>query len=303
MVDASAPIPPLPPDDDGGDGGGPPRWRAPLVAVLVSIPILAGAGGVRVGCEAGVVDVAMCGNNAPVAAAAADVEVDASQTTIIVADPGGAPAPVAQEPTSLFPGQFLKFVVVAPDGSNVLYVTAASLGMADADLWAVPRGQPKRLLKNLGDDFWIARPAWCQRQPGDVGRIAYVLKSQTGPDLTGLELWLMNGDGTGDRRVLVGTPGNGFGPDLFYGAQPVLLRFMAGCDRLKYSNDAGNDRHVVDLVDGAVRPSIGLPGQPNLPPVPTPPAPAPAPAPPAQAGPALRRQALRPDRPALGRTT
>ena len=31
MVDASAPIPPLPPDDD--DGGGPSRWRAPLAAV------------------------------------------------------------------------------------------------------------------------------------------------------------------------------------------------------------------------------------------------------------------------------
>ena len=47
------------------------------------------------------------------------------------------------------------------------------------------------------------------------------MSGPVGADLTGLELWVINGDGTGDRRVLVGTPGNGFGPDLFYGDRPV----------------------------------------------------------------------------------
>ena len=34
--------------------------------------------------------------------------------------------------------------------------------MTDAKLWVMPRGQPKALLKDLGDDFWVARPVWCQ---------------------------------------------------------------------------------------------------------------------------------------------
>jgi sugar lactone lactonase YvrE len=291
MADDGAALPP-PAAGGAGDDGGARRspWRIPLITTLVAIPLLAAAAGARLGCDAGVLDVALCGNNAPVAVAAADVEISASQTTITVADPGGAPAPVAQEPTALFPGHFLKFVVVAPDGARVLYVTAASLGMTDADLWVAPRAGPKQLLKSLGDDFWVARPAWCQPQPGTPGRIAYVMKGPVGPDQTGLELWVINGDGTGDRRVLVGTPANGFGPDLFYGREPVLLRFMAGCSRLKYSNADGDDRHVVDLDSGEVRPAVGLPGQPNLPPLATP-APAvavaPPPAPPKPARPCL----------------
>jgi hypothetical protein len=83
----------------------------------------------------------------------------------------------------------------------------------------VPRGGQKRLLKDAGDDLWVARPVWCQARPGDPGRIAYVMRSSVGRGQTGLELWIINGDGTDDRRVLVGTGDNGFSPDIFYAAR------------------------------------------------------------------------------------
>src|SRR5262245_12569709 len=70
-------------------GGG--RWRGPLIAALVAVPILVAAGGARLGCDAGVVDVALCGNNAQVSSAVPDAQVEAGQTTVTVADPGAAP--------------------------------------------------------------------------------------------------------------------------------------------------------------------------------------------------------------------
>jgi hypothetical protein len=196
------------PADDGagggaGGGGGQPWWRMPVITTMVALPLLAGAGGARLGCEAGVLDMPVCANDAAVAQAQPDAEIEAGQTTVTVTDPGGAPVQVAQEPTSLFPGQFLKFVVVAPDASRTAYVTATSLGMTDANMWGVPRGQPKALMKSLGDSFWVAKPVWCQRQPGEPGRIAYVMKGPTGPDLTGLELWVINGDGRVRTRSLL----------------------------------------------------------------------------------------------------
>ena len=260
---ASTGVPALPEGEAGGS-----RWTRPLVALLVAVPLLAAVGGARLGCDAGLLDVAGCANEAAVAQSLPDVEVSGGLTTVTLTDPGGAPIVVGQEPTARFPSQFLKFVVASPDASRVLYVTAASLGMEQAQFWLVPRGQPKHLLKDLGDNFWVARPAWCQTAPGDPGRIAYVLRGPTGPGLTGLELWTINGDGSDDRRVLVGTPDNGFAPDLFYGDQPAILRFLAGCQRLRYSDDAGNDRQVVDLSTGQTRPTVSLPSLPTPAPAP-----------------------------------
>ncbi|MCC6626329.1 MAG: hypothetical protein IT340_02885 [Chloroflexi bacterium] len=256
--DATAPLPPLSSDDDDAAATGRSWWRAPLIAALVALPVLMVAGGARLGCDAGAVALPICGDlDAPVSAASADIAVESGTTTVSVADPAGAPVATIQEPAGLFPGQFLKFVVTAPDNSRVLYVTATSLGMTDAAFWVVPRGGSKALLKSLGDSFWVARPAWCQARPGDPGRIAYVMRGPVSPTQTGLELWVINGDGSGDRRVLVGTPDNGLAPDLFYGNQPSPLRFMSGCQRLRYGDQ---DVHVVDLDGGSVsRPLVSLP--------------------------------------------
>ena len=231
------------------------------------MPLLAAAGGARLGCDVGALDLPVCGQvEAPVSAADADIEIGQGQTTVAVTDPAGAPVATIQEPAALFPGQFLKFVVTAPDNARVLYVTAADLGMRDAAFWLVPRGGTKALLKPLGDSFWVARPAWCQPRPGDPGRIAYIMRGPVSPTQTGLELWVINGDGSGDRRVLVGTPDNGLAPDLFYGDRPSPLRFLTGCQRLRYGDDA--DTHVVDLDTGAVGQPISLPVAPAPPPTP-----------------------------------
>jgi hypothetical protein len=191
---------------DGGSGGRPEApvpgaagggwWRGPVIAALMAIPLLAAGAGVRLGCEGGTLDLAVCGDqNAAVSDAVADVEISGGTTTVAVTDPAGAAVATIQEPTAAFPGQFLKSVVVAPDNSRVLCVTAADLGMADARLWVVPRGQLKALLKDLGDAFWVARPVWRQTNPGDPGRIAYVLRGPVTGALTGLELWTIGGDG------------------------------------------------------------------------------------------------------------
>src|SRR5688572_5507212 len=145
---ATTPLPPLPPDDDPTTGNS--WWRTPLIAALVALPVLMAAGGLRLGCDAGAVALPVCGDqNAAVAAASADIAIESGTTTVAVADPAGAPVATIQEPTSQFPGQFLKFVVTAPDHSRVLYVTATSLGMTDAAFWVVPRGGSKALLKSL----------------------------------------------------------------------------------------------------------------------------------------------------------
>jgi hypothetical protein len=278
MVDEATPQPAPAPDDDGRPR--PSWWRGPLLAALVAIPVVAAVGGARLGCETGAIEAGICGaTDAAVASAAADIDIGGGQTSITVADPQGAPVTVARVPTAVFPGQFLKFVVVSPDNARVLYVTASDLDMIDARMWVVPRGQPPQLLKDLGDSFWTARPVWCQARPGDPGRIAYVMRGAAGGDLTGLELWVANADGSDDRQVLVGTRQNGLIPEHFYGERPTPLRFMSGCQRLRYDAEDGTDRHVVDLVTGQV-------GRPIISAAPPPPAPPPGAAPTAAAAPA-----------------
>ena len=252
--------PPAQPGDAGRDGrsGCLGSWGLLLVAALIAVPLLLVVGGVRLACATGVVDLPVCdaADNQ-----SGDVEVVGGQAFISVTDENGAAVVVAQEPASLMPSQFQKFVVKSPDGSQVLYVTATSLGMTDAKMWVAAANQPKVLLKDLGDSFWIARPVWCQPQTGQPGRIAYVLRGQASADLTGLELWVMNDDGSDDRLVLVGTTANGFSPDLFYGDRPTPVRFVAGCDGIKYSDGETDDRYVVDIGTGEVREMATLPGQ------------------------------------------
>ena len=262
---------------DDGPAGSRGWWRAPLAAVAIAVPLLAGAAGVRLGCDVGALDLALCASgDAPVAAVEAAVEVSGDQATLTVTDAAGAPVAVAQEPADRLVSQFTKFAVAAPDASRVLYVTAADLGMRDAALWVVPRGGRKALLKQFGDEFWVARPVWCQARPGHPGQIAYVARGPAGGELTGLELWVIGGDGAGDRRVLVGTRANGFGPDLFYGDRATPLHFMAGCERLRYIDGDGAERRVVDLETGEVREPMAAPLLPTAAPpaVPRPAAPA-----------------------------
>jgi hypothetical protein len=188
-VDEAPPPDSLDQEPELGSPGAARWWRAPLAAAVVAIPLVTGAVGVRIGCDSGTLDLAVCGNvEAPVAAAEAEVEVAGGRTTLTVTDEAGAPVAVAQEPAGRFASQFTKFVIVAPDNSRALYVTAADLGMTDAQMWVVPRGGQKTMLKAFADEFWVARPVWCQRRPGDPGRIAYVLKGPADADRTGLEL-------------------------------------------------------------------------------------------------------------------
>ncbi|MCC6625978.1 MAG: C39 family peptidase [Chloroflexi bacterium] len=258
----------LPPIDGSGDGDGSgvPWWRWPLVTVLAAVPVVLAAAGVRLGCESATLNVAVCGERyATEAPAPAEVAVDVKEATIALVDPnaapGAAPVVVAREPSRDFAGQFAKFVVVAPDGHQAIYVTAPDLSMDSARLWLVDSGQPKRLLKQFGDEFWTAKPLWCQARPGDPGVIAYVTRGQVGADLTGLELWTIRADGAGDRKVLSGAPANGFRPELFYGQQRTPMRFLAGCTRVEYRDSSGETR-MVDLATGQVVEPMTVPGVP-----------------------------------------
>jgi hypothetical protein len=227
---------------------------------LLLASLLIGGAGLRLACEAGLVYLPLCGSDAPITAALTAVEIAGGQAVVTVTEDDGDHIASIHEPADQFASQFTKFVVVAPDGGATLHVTASSLAMTSARLWLTPRGGAKRLLKELGDDFWVARPVWCQARSGDPGRIAYVMRAPPGPGRTGLELWTIGADGTGDRRVLVGTAENGFAPDLFYGHRPTPLRFLNGCQRLRYSNAGEDDHAVVDLDTGTVSAPLVTPG-------------------------------------------
>ena len=263
MVDEAAnpSVPPAaagaggPPDAPGPGAAGGGWWRGPAIAALIAIPLLAAGVGARLGCEAGALDLPVCGDQNAAVSDRRRRRRDRRRHDDRRRH-RRRPArrsPTIQEPAATFPGQFLKFVVAAPDNSRVLYVTAADLGMADATLWVVPRGGTKALLKPLGDDFWVARPVWCQARPGDPGRIAYVMRGPVAGNLTGLELWVDQrrrrrrparaGRHAAERprpRPLLRRP-----PD----AAALHGRLRAPALR----RGDGADQHVVDLDSGGVR--------------------------------------------------
>jgi hypothetical protein len=79
MVDA--PLPGGPPEHEPEATSAPARWwRVPLAATAIAVPVLLGAAGFRLGCEAGTLDLALCGNvEAPVAVAEAEAESAATR--------------------------------------------------------------------------------------------------------------------------------------------------------------------------------------------------------------------------------
>ena len=285
---------------DDGRAGSRGWWRAPLAAVAIAVPLLAGpAASASAATPARSTCPSAATGDAPVSDAEADGRDRGDQATVDRhRRRRRAGRRRIQEPAAAFAGQFVKFVVAAPDDSRVLYVTAADLGMADATLWVVPRGGPKALLKPLGDDFWVARPVWCQARPGDPGRIAYVTRGPVGGDLTGLELWVIDGDGSGDRRVLVGTRAERLRP------RPVLRRpARRRCASWPAASACATSRPTAPTGASStstraqgVTPPIGAPARRR------PPRPAGRRAA-GRAGQPCCRQAVRPDRPALGRAT
>ena len=197
----------------------------------------------------------------------------------------------------LFPGQFLKFVVAAPDNSRVLYVTAADLGMrrrraSGSCRAAGPRRCSSRSATTSGSPARSgARPA-----PATPAASPTSCAARSPPTRPAWSCGSSTATARGDRRVLVGTPDNGLGPDLFYGDRPDAAalpdRLRAPALRRRRRRRPARRRPRQRRGRPADRPAR-QPGRRRRPPR-RPASPRRRPAA------ALLPQAVRPDRPALG---
>lgn len=97
----------------------------------------------------------------------------------------------------------------SPDGSHIIYSTTPGLGMG-SDVWEMSRtgGNRAHLFGSTGDSQTIAGLfTWSP----DGSRIAYEMLAGGTTPFQPASLWVMNSDGTGQRRLGTADGGHGFG--------------------------------------------------------------------------------------------
>ena len=165
-------------------------------------------------------------------------------TTYIYAARGGRRHVVAREETRFFPGLFAKYVVLSPDHRSVVYATSPETTSDRMVLWLRGvDGSAKRALASAEDEFWVAAPVWSP----DSRRIAYV-RAQSPGDEPHLELWVVNADGSGNRKL---SSHPSFRPEVFYGAdqQPLVWTEYGN---LQYEDVEAGRLYTVDGRTGEV---------------------------------------------------
>ncbi len=174
--------------------------------------------------------------------------------TTVALHQGNHLVPVAEEPSQVLPGAVATLAVASPDQERVVYVTARDEMLTGATLMLADRMGTKRQLRTIEQGLWPTQPVWCQRQPGDPGRIAYVTTSEQSGGRAGLQLRVLTLGGTQaeDRVVVEGTLGrasNGFVPALFSGAHETPVQWWDNCNVIKYGDPTSGKRWLVDLRD------------------------------------------------------
>lgn len=118
--------------------------------------------------------------------------------TYIYAKADGRRHVVATEDARWVPGMFEKYVTLSPDNRTVTYAKAVQSRTDRMKMYLVDvDGLNRRLLLDLPWELWVAAPVWSP----DSERIAYVRSASPGKK-PGLELWVINADGTGNRMML-----------------------------------------------------------------------------------------------------
>jgi hypothetical protein len=90
----------------------------------------------------------------------------------------------------------------SPDGSQMVLVSAANLGMDDSTIWVSnPEKTEKRMLLSGDPDGWISSPVWSP----DGSELAYLkiisIPSSSYESGTRFELWAIQSDGTNNRLI------------------------------------------------------------------------------------------------------
>ncbi len=149
---------------------------------------------------------------------------------IAVIEAGGPTIPVVSVESRFNHPLFDDFVVLSPDGNYVLYATSEITNTMNAALWvAHVDGSGTYRVAQFSDQLWSAPPIWSP----DSTHIAYVTKALDSPPDDGLQLWMMQRDGSNPALIQQGAP---FRPSLFAHMPEGVLRWSADGAHITYND-------------------------------------------------------------------
>jgi hypothetical protein len=146
------------------------------------------------------------------------VIAEGDKLAIYVADAAGANRRrVAQVSMAKAPLLLSDYVALSPDGQSLAYATMDDpFTRANTELWiAATDGSGAQSVAQFPEGFWLAAPVWSP----DSQRLAFITERVVADSEQRLELWIMNRDGSGQERLLQGSP---LRPALFDASGRVL---------------------------------------------------------------------------------
>ena len=174
-------------------------------------------------------------------------ELHGQSLVIQVSDAGAQqPRAVAKVDLEVAHPLFEDFASLSPDQRQVLYVTAHGAGLADAEFWvAANDGSGSTRIAQFPQGLWSAAPLWSP----DGKRIAYVMKDPDSTPEAGLQLWVMNPDGSNQQLV---TQNGDFRPALFDRIPQGVLSWRADSASLEFRDrwSAKSALYTVAVADG-----------------------------------------------------
>lgn len=143
---------------------------------------------------------------------------------------------------------FTDFVSLSPDGSHVVYVTSDNTALLNAEVWIAPTdGSGTARIALFSEGFWTAAPIWSP----DGTQLAYVLKRPDSLPDEGLQLWVMNSDGSNQKLI---TEDGDLRPVLFERIPQGVVRWCEDGTCIEFQDRWSSPPYLyrVDLTTGAI---------------------------------------------------
>jgi hypothetical protein len=135
------------------------------------------------------------------------------KTAYMMAERGEDSHVVMEWRAGKMPGMMERQVRLSPDNRTLTFTTWLDPPSLRMGIWTVGvDGKNRRLLADVADEFWVVEPIWSP----DSKRLAYV-RTQSPGEAPRLEVWVVNADGTGHRRLFAH---RSFDTDIFYSSDP-----------------------------------------------------------------------------------